>query len=90
VDIESIEAGTPEPVQVSHPSIRIIERLCAKAAGSPLGPARSSDQASVLEYLQMSRDRGKTDIERLGKLRDGRIPSPQALQDPPAGGIGQG
>jgi len=90
VDLESIEAGTPEPLQVSHPSIRVLERPGLKAAGSPLGSACTGDQAGVLEHLQVARDRGETDVERISKLGDGCSASPQALKDPATSGIGQG
>jgi hypothetical protein len=90
VDIESVETGSPEPAQVSNPSVRIIEWGCVQAAGSPLGRACMRDQAGVFEHLQVTRDCGKTDSKRLGKLGDRCIASPQPLQDRSANGIGQG
>jgi len=90
VDVESIEAGAPEPSQVSHPRVRIVKRRSVETAGSPLGPAGARDQAGVFEHLQVTRDSGKTDVERLSKLGDGCISSSQTLQNPSSGGIGQG
>jgi hypothetical protein len=90
VDVESIEAGAPEPTQMNHPSVRIVKRCRVQAAGSPLSPAGASDQTGVFEHLQVTRDRGKTNFERLGELGNGCISISQALQNPSAGGIGQG
>ena len=74
----------------TDPLIEAIEAGMMNAAGAYAAELFGSNQAAVLEDLQMLADRGEGDTERLGQTRDGGRRTADAVEDRAARGIAQG
>jgi hypothetical protein len=61
-----------------------------RAARPALGVPAARDEAGALEHLEVPRNRGKADLERLGQLGHRRLAIGQAREDCEAHGIGEG
>jgi hypothetical protein len=59
------------------------------ARGAPLRFPPARDQTRALEHLQVPRNRGQTDRERLGDLVDGGLALGQVREDRAPRGVGK-
>src|SRR3989442_3347469 len=64
-----LEAALPEFAIALEPPGRFRERFGLEPARPPLGVAALRDQARTLQHLEVLRDCGLADHERLGQLR---------------------
>ena len=69
VRVEPVHPPLPRPLARLHPLHRLVERLRLHAARPPLRLAAADDQPRALEHLQVARDRGQADRERLAPAR---------------------
>jgi hypothetical protein len=90
VCVESVHALLPGPLARLHPLDGVVERLRPQAAWAGLSVAAALDQPGALEHLQVTRDRGQADRERLGQLVDRRLAVREPGEDRAARGIGEG
>src|SRR3954467_10106473 len=86
---EDVEAALPEPLVTLEPLDRTREGGGFEAARTPLRVATTTDQTCPLEHLQVPRDRGKADVERLGELVHRCLSLREPGEDRPSSGIGQ-
>src|SRR5260370_4515141 len=88
--VQALEAFVPEAPVLPHPLGGFLQAPDLEAAGSPLGTAPLRDQPSTLQHLQVFRNAGEAQVERLGQLRYRRLALGKTSQDRPPGGIGEG
>src|SRR5437899_9571950 len=89
VFVEPIHAALPNLSVLLDPRRGLVEALGTESRGPELRRPVACDQAGAFEHLQVARDRGQADAERLGQLRHGGLSLGQPGQDGPAGGIGE-
>src|SRR5829696_6315098 len=87
--LESVYSGLPRRLSRQHPLHRLVERVGLQPARPPLSLPAAHDQSSVLEHLEVARDRRQGHRERLRQLVHGRLTLGEAGQDRAAGRIGE-
>src|SRR6516162_3644953 len=88
--VQPVEPALPDLTARLHPRRRLPEGLGAQRAGPRLRRAVARDQAGALEHLQVPRDRGQADRERLSQLGHGRLAPREPCHDRTAGRVGEG
>src|SRR5215204_1596220 len=90
VRFESVHPALPGLLARLHPLHRLVERLGLQPARSPLRLAAADNQPRALEHLEVARDRGQADRERLRQLVHGRLALGEAGEYRAARRIGEG
>jgi hypothetical protein len=90
MSLETVEAvgpfgmGVPEPVVYRDEALQLKPRRAALAVTGP------TDEAGPLQHLEVLGDGRLSEGGGVGKLDDAGLAGPEALQDGPAGGVGEG
>lgn len=85
--VQAVEAGFPELAVPLDPRRRFGEGVGAQPARPLLPAATALDHRGTLKHFEVTGDRRQRDPERLGQLRDGRLPLGKAHDDGPPGGV---
>src|SRR5690606_25182212 len=89
VRVKTIKAAFPKVTITVDPIGHLAQRRCIQAARAPLGPSPLFDQPSALEDFEVLGDGRRADVEGLGQFLDRGLTLGQALENGPAGRIGQ-
>src|SRR5687767_2962490 len=81
IALQPVEPPLPEVAIVRHPVGHFLQRCWGDAAGPPLRFAALRDQTGPLEDLEVARDGGEADVERLGELIHRRLAGGETRED---------
>ncbi len=88
--LEAVEAIRPFGMGEAEPGVHGKQALRLEPRRAALAVAAATDEAGTLQHLEVLGDGGLRERGGLGKLDDTSLAGGQALQDGPAGGIGEG
>jgi hypothetical protein len=89
IGIHPVERAFPETAIAAEPSIKLLQWFRLQPARTPLRLAPTADQACAFQNLEVARNGGEGNVERLGQLVDRCGPLRQSRQDRPPGRIGE-
>jgi hypothetical protein len=81
VFVHPVEPAFPREPALLGPCRDLIEAFRVERAWPILGAMTSDDEPSALEHLDVLRDRGERQIERLGELIHSRLSGGETYQD---------
>jgi len=79
--LELVEALGPDLTAAVDPVDRAVEHGGLEVTRTELRPPTTRDEPAALEHLQVLRDRGKAEVERLGQLVHRGVAGGEASQD---------
>jgi len=87
---EPVEAVGPFRVRTAEPVVHRGQAVELKSRWAPLAVTSPADQTSSLQHLEVLGDSGLRQRGRFCEFDDASIAGREALQDRPAGGVGEG
>src|SRR5579885_1861655 len=89
INVQPVEAFSPEPVIVFNPIGCVLQGACTQAAGPQLSLTSALDQAGPLQHFQVLGNSRKAHLEGLGEFRNRCFAGGKPVQDSAPRGVSQ-